>query len=71
MQLQVLNWLNIAQINLFSWRKITVAVGLLYSADWTHGLDSRTGFTLMCGQEDDCKILVIMMIVISYQVRHD
>ena len=29
-----------------------LVIGLLYSADWTRGLDSRTGFMSMRGQEE-------------------
>ena len=36
--------------------------GLPYSVDWTHGLDLRTGFMLMCGQEEQ---RIIMWTVIS------
>ena len=54
--------------------------GLLYSADWTHGLDSRTGLadwtrgldSRQCADEkSDCKIQVIMMTVINGLARQD
>ena len=41
--------------------------GVLYSADWTRGLDSR-----QCADKtSDCKIQVIMMTVINGLARQD